>query len=166
MTSKTDMQVLGELGWTMQVILNQSGLVPSFWRPPYGDIDNRVRAIAKEVFGLYSVLWNQVRTSVNLGIELMRCDKDTFDWCLKEGGGSSCVGFGPLTDAGLDAELQKFYTGPKSRQSLNTIFEPPADAPYSGTDHPGARADLPVGGWVHAQLPLAPLERMDSQAHP
>ena len=28
------------------------GRVPKFWRPPTGDMDNRVRAIAREVFGL------------------------------------------------------------------------------------------------------------------
>jgi hypothetical protein len=27
-------------------------------RPPYGDLDNRVRMIALEVFGLISVVWN------------------------------------------------------------------------------------------------------------
>ena len=30
-----------------------------FWRPPFGDVDNRVRTIAKEVFGLTTVIWNQ-----------------------------------------------------------------------------------------------------------
>ncbi|KAI5476457.1 chitin deacetylase, carbohydrate esterase family 4 protein [Pseudohyphozyma bogoriensis] len=97
MTTMTDMQILGELGWTAQIIYDQSGHVPAFWRPPYGDIDNRVRAIAREVFGLYNVIWNQ----------------DTFDWCLTETG-NACVGQGPQTDAGLDAELQGFYRGPKS----------------------------------------------------
>ncbi|KAK4702848.1 chitin deacetylase, partial [Phenoliferia sp. Uapishka_3] len=98
MTSMTDMQVLGEIGWTQQIILDQSGKVPAFWRPPYGDVDNRVRAIAKEVFGLTTVIWNQ----------------DTFDWCLTTTGSSSCVGAGPGNDAGLDKELQAFYKGPKS----------------------------------------------------
>lgn len=93
MTSLTDLQIVGELGWTAQIIQDQSGLVPAFWRPPYGDIDNRVRAIAREVFGLYNVIWSL----------------DTDDWCLTEGGGSSCVGFGPANDAALDAELQGFY---------------------------------------------------------
>ncbi|KAL8279931.1 hypothetical protein RQP46_007781 [Phenoliferia psychrophenolica] len=79
MTTMTDMQVLGEIGWTAQIIFDNSGLVPAFWRPPYGDIDNR-----------------------------------TFDWCLTEGGGTSCVGAGPGNDAGLDKELQAFYHGPKS----------------------------------------------------
>ncbi|KAK4703861.1 chitin deacetylase, partial [Phenoliferia sp. Uapishka_3] len=98
MTTLTDMQILGELGWTAQIINDLSGIVPAFWRPPYGDLDNRVRAIAREVFGLYNIVWNQ----------------DTFDWCLIEGGGNACPGSGPGTDTGLDSELQGFYHGPKS----------------------------------------------------
>jgi chitin deacetylase len=64
MTTMTDHQVLGELGWTAQIIYDvrrlseasegrrgsakltlsgaqMTGLVPAFWRPPYGDVDNR-----------------------------------------------------------------------------------------------------------------------------
>lgn len=60
MTTLTNEEVLGELGWTMQLIHNSTGgRIPKYWRPPYGDSDNRVRAIAKEVFGLTTVIWNQ-----------------------------------------------------------------------------------------------------------
>jgi peptidoglycan/xylan/chitin deacetylase (PgdA/CDA1 family) len=31
----------------MQIIADLTGKVPRFFRPPYGNIDNRVRAIAK-----------------------------------------------------------------------------------------------------------------------
>jgi chitin deacetylase len=97
MTTLTDMEVLGELGWTSQAIYEYSGgLVPKFWRPPYvsqrplrrpnessarwtdsqpflrqGDADNRVRAIAEEVFGMILVGWN----------------RDSNDWCLNDGPG-------------------------------------------------------------------------------
>lgn len=44
----------------MQIISDvNGGRLPRFWRPPYGDVDNRVRAIAKQVFGLETVVWNQ-----------------------------------------------------------------------------------------------------------
>ena len=60
MTTLTNEQVLGELGWTMQIISDlNGGRLPKFWRPPYGDVDNRVRAIAKGVFNLETVVWNQ-----------------------------------------------------------------------------------------------------------
>jgi chitin deacetylase len=59
MTQKTNDQVLAELGWTMQLIHNSTGgRVPRYWRPPYGDNDQRTRAIAIEVFGLQAVYWN------------------------------------------------------------------------------------------------------------
>ena len=60
MTTLTDSQVLAELGWTMQIIHDSTGgRIPRFFRPPYGDIDNRIRAIAQEVFGMTAVIWNQ-----------------------------------------------------------------------------------------------------------
>ncbi|WVQ96469.1 hypothetical protein IAU59_003574 [Kwoniella sp. CBS 9459] len=59
MTTLSNEDVLGELGWTMQIISDlNGGRIPKYWRPPYGDVDNRVRAIAKGVFGLETVPWN------------------------------------------------------------------------------------------------------------
>lgn len=58
LTSLTDHQVLGELGWTIQIIADLTGKIPKYFRPPYGNIDNRIRAIAKHVFGLETVIWN------------------------------------------------------------------------------------------------------------
>jgi chitin deacetylase len=56
----TNEQLVGDFGWTLQIIHDSTGgRVPRYWRPPYGDADNRVRAIAKEVFGLTTVIWNQ-----------------------------------------------------------------------------------------------------------
>ncbi|ORY80755.1 hypothetical protein BCR35DRAFT_331817 [Leucosporidium creatinivorum] len=93
MTTLNDTEVLGELGWTAQIIYDLSGFVPAFWRPPYGDVDNRVRAIAKEVFGLTTVLWNE----------------DSNDWCLEEDGTSDCASDeGPADDAALLTEMQGF----------------------------------------------------------
>ncbi|CEQ39162.1 SPOSA6832_00679 [Sporobolomyces salmonicolor] len=43
MTTLTDLEVVGELGWTAQIMLDMTGWLPAYWRPPYGDIDNRVR---------------------------------------------------------------------------------------------------------------------------
>ena len=38
-------------GWASQIVLDATGKVPMYFRPPEGDVDNRVRAIAK-VLGL------------------------------------------------------------------------------------------------------------------
>jgi chitin deacetylase len=50
MTTLTNEEVIAELGYTMEIIKNSTGgRVPKYWRPPYGDADNRVNAIAREV---------------------------------------------------------------------------------------------------------------------
>lgn len=60
MTTMTNLQVIAELGWTMEIIHNSTGgRLPKYWRPPFGDSDNRVNAIAKEIFGLKTIIWNQ-----------------------------------------------------------------------------------------------------------
>jgi hypothetical protein len=59
MTTLSNLDVVAQLGWTMQLIHNSTGgRVPRYWRPPYGDSDLRVRSIALEVFGLETVIWN------------------------------------------------------------------------------------------------------------
>ena len=38
------------MGWTLELIANSTGgRIPKYWRPPYGDTDLRVSAIAREV---------------------------------------------------------------------------------------------------------------------
>jgi chitin deacetylase len=60
MTTLTDEELVAQFGWTMQIIYDSTGgQLPKFWRPPYGDMDLRVRAIAKEVFSLSPIIWNQ-----------------------------------------------------------------------------------------------------------
>lgn len=72
-SGKTDLEILGDLGWTMQIIYDLTGSVPMYWRPPEGDVDARVRAIATQVLGLQTVMWN----------------KDADDWCLRQGNGTA-----------------------------------------------------------------------------
>ncbi|CBQ68052.1 related to CDA2-sporulation-specific chitin deacetylase [Sporisorium reilianum SRZ2] len=99
-TTLTNQQLVAELGWTMQIIADKSGgYIPKFWRPPQGDIDNRVRAIAEEIFGLTNVLWNH----------------DTNDWCLNDQGGSACPNEVPGKDyASVAAAAQAGIQGPKN----------------------------------------------------
>lgn len=60
MTTLSNEAIVAELGWTLQLIYNSTGgRLCRFWRPPYGDTDVRVNAIAQEVFGLTSIVWNQ-----------------------------------------------------------------------------------------------------------
>jgi peptidoglycan/xylan/chitin deacetylase (PgdA/CDA1 family) len=78
MTTLTNIELVAQFGWTMELIHNSTGgRLPRFWRPPYGDSDVRVHAIAKEVFGLTAILWNQecVRASALLSIENLSHDR-------------------------------------------------------------------------------------------
>jgi len=60
MTTLSNLDVLAQLGWTMKLMHDSTGgRLPRYWRPPYGDNDNRVVAIAWEVFGLRAIHWNQ-----------------------------------------------------------------------------------------------------------
>ncbi|KAF8507591.1 hypothetical protein JB92DRAFT_3121702 [Gautieria morchelliformis] len=90
MTTMNNSQIVAQLGWTMQIIHDSTGgRVPRYWRPPYGDSDNRVRAIAKTVFGLTQIDWN----------------RDSEDWQIASGG---------TTLPNVITSLNNWYTGPKS----------------------------------------------------
>ncbi|CAH7686645.1 hypothetical protein BY996DRAFT_4580350 [Phakopsora pachyrhizi] len=75
LTTMTDEQVLGELGWQLQIVYDLTQEVQLYLRPPFGDCDNRIRAIAKHVFGMEVVMWKS----------------DTKDWCLNPGSESASV---------------------------------------------------------------------------
>jgi len=74
LTTLTTEQVIAELGWTREAMRQITGLSPSFMRPPYGDIDDRVRAIS-QAMGMTPIIW----TSVNGN------DFDTNDWHIPSG---------------------------------------------------------------------------------
>jgi peptidoglycan/xylan/chitin deacetylase (PgdA/CDA1 family) len=87
MTTLPNEQVVGELGWTMQIIYNSTnGKLPMYWRPPTGDTDARVSAIAREVFGMTTVIWNN----------------DSEDWQIGTSGGP--------TEQEVQADVKKFIT--------------------------------------------------------
>lgn len=73
LTTLTNEQIVAELGWTAKVVRDVTGVTPNTFRPPYGDIDDRVRAIAAQM-GLTPVLWSSITangTTTNF---------DTTDW--------------------------------------------------------------------------------------
>lgn len=63
MTTQSNVQVVAELYWALHAIKEVTGITPKCWRPPYGDVDDRVRAIANQM-GMTTVIW----------------DEDTNDW--------------------------------------------------------------------------------------
>jgi len=70
MTSLSNEQVVAELKWTEKAIQSVIGVTPLYWRPPFGDVDNRVRAIATQL-GYKTSIWTQ--------------DFDTNDWNIPAG---------------------------------------------------------------------------------
>ncbi|KAJ3150076.1 chitin deacetylase [Geranomyces michiganensis] len=56
LTSATNEEIVAELKYTESVIYETLGVVPRFFRPPYGDIDDRVRAIAYAL-GYTPIIW-------------------------------------------------------------------------------------------------------------
>jgi chitin deacetylase len=63
--SLTNEEIVAQLEWSIWAMNATSNHLPKWFRPPYGGLDNRVRAIVRQ-FGMQSVLW----------------DFDTFDWKL------------------------------------------------------------------------------------
>ncbi|TPX38108.1 hypothetical protein SmJEL517_g00102 [Synchytrium microbalum] len=56
-TSLTNEQIVAEMMYTAAIIYNSTGLSPRYFRPPYGDIDDRVRAIINAL-GFRIVMWD------------------------------------------------------------------------------------------------------------
>ncbi|CAK5262303.1 unnamed protein product [Mycena citricolor] len=57
MTSFDNEQAFGEMWYTMQAIKLVTGYTPKCWRPPQGDVDDRIRFIA-QALNLTTVLWD------------------------------------------------------------------------------------------------------------
>ncbi|BGP02054.1 putative Chitin deacetylase [Rhodotorula toruloides ATCC 204091] len=74
LTTLSNEEIVAELGWTKKVIHDITGVSPNTMRPPFGDIDDRVRYIALQM-GLRPVIWTQYQDQVF----------DTRDWQI--GGG-------------------------------------------------------------------------------
>ncbi|WRT69346.1 uncharacterized protein IL334_006330 [Kwoniella shivajii] len=57
MTSFTNEEAFAELYYTRKAIKEVLGVTPTCWRPPYGDVDNRIRLIAQEL-NLTNYVWS------------------------------------------------------------------------------------------------------------
>ncbi|KIY71912.1 carbohydrate esterase family 4 protein [Cylindrobasidium torrendii FP15055 ss-10] len=82
LTQQTTEQIVAELGWTRKAIKEVLGVTPTTMRPPYGDIDDRVRAISLAM-GLVPMIWTRTPSATF----------DTNDWAVAAGNvdGESCV---------------------------------------------------------------------------
>ncbi|KAK7025003.1 NodB-like proteiny domain-containing protein [Favolaschia claudopus] len=95
LTALTTPQIVAELGWTRKAIQSVLGVTPTTMRPPYGDIDDRVRAIALAM-GMIPVIWTRVPNAAAPGGGF---SFDTFDWMVAGGlvkGQDSFATFGSI----------------------------------------------------------------------
>ncbi|KAI8597508.1 carbohydrate esterase family 4 protein [Dissophora ornata] len=84
MTSLTNEQVVAELKWTEKVIFDTIGVTPIYWRPPFGDVDARVRNIATQL-GYKTSIWTQgFDTNDVRGTATSQSVVDTFNSWLSE----------------------------------------------------------------------------------
>ncbi|CDS08304.1 hypothetical protein LRAMOSA02252 [Lichtheimia ramosa] len=72
MTAQTNEQVVAEFYWSLRAVKEATGVTSRCWRPPYGDVDDRVRAIAWQM-GMRTIVW----------------DQDTNDWNMPGDGGGN-----------------------------------------------------------------------------
>jgi len=75
LTSLTNEQIVAELGWTREAIRRVLGVTPTTMRPPYGDIDDRVRAISLAM-GMVPIVWTRTPSGAQF---------DTNDWKVAGG---------------------------------------------------------------------------------
>ncbi|KAJ3277409.1 chitin deacetylase [Blyttiomyces sp. JEL0837] len=57
LTSQSNEQIVAEVMWSALAIYSVIGVVPRYFRPPYGDADNRVRAVM-DLLGLKMIYWH------------------------------------------------------------------------------------------------------------
>ncbi|KAJ7113051.1 carbohydrate esterase family 4 protein [Mycena epipterygia] len=67
MTATTNEGAFAELWYTMQIIKLVTGVTPTCWRPPFGDVDDRIRYIASQL-GLETVLWEYNANDWEVGL--------------------------------------------------------------------------------------------------
>ncbi|KAI8894572.1 hypothetical protein BC833DRAFT_623824 [Globomyces pollinis-pini] len=94
LTSLDTESIVSELEWTSELIQELIGVQPRFYRPPYGDIDDRVRSITSAM-GLTAVIWNYDTVDYVLnsnpyaypeGQIEMNVQQTAQDWRLKNNG--------------------------------------------------------------------------------
>lgn len=65
--SLSNRQIAAQLQWSIWIMNATAGVIPKYFRPPYGGLDNRVRAVSARL-NLTPIVWNF----------------DTFDWKLSK----------------------------------------------------------------------------------
>nr|ABG73111.1 chitin deacetylase 2 [Mucor racemosus]ABO38856.1 chitin deacetylase 2 [Mucor racemosus] len=95
-TTFTNQEVLAEFYFSLKAIKLATGLTPRYWRPPYGDIDDRVRWIAAQL-GLTAVMWNLDTDDWAAGLTKTVADVQTaYDQFIQMGKNGTFAGSGNI----------------------------------------------------------------------
>lgn len=137
LTMLTTAQVVAELGWARKAIKDVIGVTPTLMRPPFGDIDDRVRAISLAM-GMVPVIWTRTGTGATF---------DTNDWKVPGG-----MVTGPQSFATFEAILG-------NATMLNTGFVVLEHDLYPQT------VDLAIGYTLPAAMNFTPTLTLDSIGH-
>lgn len=100
LTTQTTEEVVAELAWSIEAIKSVIGVTPIYMRPPYGDIDDRVRAISLAM-GLTPIIWTRTQQGLSF---------DTFDWHVP-GGEDSASGAVAQFETILQTAVTELTTG-------------------------------------------------------
>ncbi|KAF9240728.1 carbohydrate esterase family 4 protein [Melanogaster broomeanus] len=137
LTMLTTEQVVAELGYTRKAIKQVLGVTPTLMRPPYGDIDDRVRAISLAM-GMVPVIWTRTPSGIVF---------DTNDWKVPGG---------IVTGAQSYATFQSILS---NATTLNTGFVVLEHDLYAQT------VDLAIGYTLPAAMSFNPALTLDSIGH-
>lgn len=138
MTSFTNEIAFAELYYTRKIIKDIIGVTPLCWRPPYGDVDNRIRSIAAGL-NLTTILWSDDtedwKVGANDGVTPADVDMN-YQAVINKTMNGTYTSYGPvvltheLTNYTMSESLS-FY--PKIKAAFNHIV--PIAAAYNMT-HP------------------------------
>jgi len=99
LTTLTNEQIVAEFAWSLKAFKDILGIEPNCARPPYSDVDDRVRYILNAM-GLKVILWTRTSTT----------DFDTNDWRVVDG------------TATAESSLSAFQNILNVQKSLSTGF--------------------------------------------
>ncbi|KAF9973267.1 chitin deacetylase [Actinomortierella ambigua] len=97
-TSLTNEQFVAEVKYTELAIKEVCGVTTRYFRPPYGDVDNRIRGLL-DAMGYTNVIW----------------DYDTDDWQMPPGGSR--------TESQVDADFSKWIAAAPNDTTGHIVLE-------------------------------------------
>ncbi|KAI9209611.1 uncharacterized protein BJ171DRAFT_484536 [Polychytrium aggregatum] len=108
----TSEQIVAEIMWTAKIIRDITGQTPTYMRPPYGDIDARVRGLLHKM-GLKVVIWN----------------RDTDDWELQTFNPNAQNSSQVVTPTSVRASISSWIASPPAEGIISLehdLFQLPA----------------------------------------